>query len=1379
GIYFARLTRSDTGGASHIVWVVRNDSSNSDVLFQTSDETWQAYNDWGGHSLYGPALTFDITNRASKVSYNRPFDTRSFENASFVFYAEYPMVRWLEANGYNVTYFTSVDAAQRGNLIPQHKLYLSVGHDEYWSKDKRTSIEAARNAGVNLAFFSGNEGFWKTRWENSIDGTNTPNRTLVTYKETLSETQLDPLDSSPTWTWTGTWRDPTFSPPADGGKPENAVTGTLFRVNGCGIDNLDLSIMIPAADGKMRFWRNTAVNAQSAGQTWTLFGGTLGYEWDVDEDNGFRPTGLFHLSTATYNLTNDYLLDYGGLYDSGTATHHLTMYRAPSHALVFGSGTVQWSWGLDSTHDAYCTYGLTYPTDPSMQQATVNLFADMGVQPVSLQGGLLPASSSTDTTPPVSTIISPISGVTVQPGNAVTIQGTAADSGGGVVGGVDVSLDGGATWHPANGRESWSYTWIAMGTGSLTLRSRAVDDSGNVETPSAGVTITVAPPTCPCTIWSPAQSPSLVEASDTTAVELGVKFKADFDGTISGIRFYKGVDNTGPHVGNLWTASGALLGTANFSGETGSGWQEADFSSPIAIGGNTEYVASYSTSVGRYSADINYFGSSGHDNPPLHALQNTLADPDGVFSTPGTFPTNTSNSTNYWVDVVYEPTTTVSLSSIAVTPANPTLQIGHSLQFAATATYSDNSTRDITSQATWSSSNTNVATISGSGAATAVAGGTAKMIATLGLVSGNTTVTVQAAPLTISTTSLPPASKNAPYSATLVATGGVQPYNWSVATGSALPPGLSLASNGQISGTPTGLGPYSFTLQVQDSGAKESGVNLLQTATRNFAIAVAVSIWIPSTVPAHTDVGPDSAVELGVKFKSDVAGAMAGIRFYKSAANAGTHVGHLWDSAGNLLGSVTFSSETASGWQEGDFATPVAIAANTVYIASYHTDAGHESADAGFFSAAGADNPPLHALQTGGAAGSNGVYVYDLSCTPQNGPCFPNNATTGTNYWVDVAMAAPTATLTSIAVAPANPSVAIGSTQQFTATGSYNDGSHESLTSLVTWASSNTSVATINSVGLATTAALGSSTISATLGSVSGNATLTVIPAPLVITTTTLSDAVQDVPYSATLAATGGVPPYTWSLASGSNLPAGLSLSAGGQITGITSVIATSNFTVQVQDSLSAQTTQPLSLTVDAPPPFFTIWSPSTSPATLDAGSDNPLELGVKFTADRDGVISGIRFYKSVNNVGAHSGSLWDNAGNLLSTVTFTSEGASGWQEADFANPVPVTANTVYVASYHAAVGHYSLSANYFTNNGVDNFPLHALQNGVSGTNGVFAYDASCGQPPCFPNAGAGGTNYWVDVAFIPVKASALAVNPTSVIGSNTSTGTVTLVNPA
>jgi hypothetical protein len=106
-------------------------------------------------------------------------------------------------------------------------------------------------------------------------------------------------------------------------------------------------------------------------------------------------------------------------------------------------------------------------------------------------------------------------------------------------------------------------------------------------------------------------------------------------------------------------------------------------------------------------------------------------------------------------------------------------------------------------------------------------------------------------------------------------------------------------------------------------------------------------------------------------------------------------VASLWTSTGTRLASATFVNETASGWQQVNFATPVPIAANTVYVASYHTDVGHYSADRSFFSTAGVDRGPLHAPATG-AVGGNGVYGYGT------GSRFPNGSFMATNYWVDV-----------------------------------------------------------------------------------------------------------------------------------------------------------------------------------------------------------------------------------------------------------------------------------------------------------------------------------------------------------------------------------------
>ncbi len=184
--------------------------------------------------------------------------------------------------------------------------------------------------------------------------------------------------------------------------------------------------------------------------------GTLGYEWDSDVQNSVRPSGEIDMSSTTVNLTNGTLLkDYGNIYGNGTATHSLTEYRDPtSGALVFSSGTVQWAWGLGTTH-----FDLATNEDPVQEQATVNLLADMGVQPLTLQSTLVGASQSTDTAGPTVNVASPSSGATVPAMSPVTISGTATDTGGGVVARVEVSTDNGTTWQPATGLGNWSYSW--------------------------------------------------------------------------------------------------------------------------------------------------------------------------------------------------------------------------------------------------------------------------------------------------------------------------------------------------------------------------------------------------------------------------------------------------------------------------------------------------------------------------------------------------------------------------------------------------------------------------------------------------------------------------------------------------------------------------------------------------------------------------------------------------------------------------------------------------------------------------------------------------------------------------------------------------------
>jgi hypothetical protein len=190
--------------------------------------------------------------------------------------------------------------------------------------------------------------------------------------------------------------------------------------------------------------------------------------------------------------------------------------------------------------------------------------------------------------------------------------------------------------------------------------------------PSASAQSCSSPATPPvvCTIWSSSATPVFVDGGDPTAGEYGVKFRADVDGTVIGIRFYKSVANTGTHIVNLWTSPGTLLATAPVSGETASGWQQFTFSSPVAITAGVTYVASYFAPRGHYSFNSSYF-ASGVDNPPLHALANSIsANAVYNYGASSAFPQSTYFASNYWVDVAFVPNAAAPPAVTFTSPAN-------------------------------------------------------------------------------------------------------------------------------------------------------------------------------------------------------------------------------------------------------------------------------------------------------------------------------------------------------------------------------------------------------------------------------------------------------------------------------------------------------------------------------------------------------------------------------------------------------------------------------------------------------------------------------------------------------------------------------------
>jgi hypothetical protein len=232
---------------------------------------------------------------------------------------------------------------------------------------------------------------------------------------------------------------------------------------------------------------------------------------------------------------------------------------------------------------------------------------------------------------------------------------------------VEVSIDGGSSWRPAVGRESWSFTLPEELLGAVSVVVRAFDDSFNLGASSPARAFLVTEPVCPCSLSDDGATPEIPYANDGQPIELGVRFSSAENGFITGLRFHKGAANTGTHVGHLWSAAGALLATAVFSDETASGWQTVSLDPPVAIAADTPLVASYHSSGGGYAATLNYFGTA-RVRGPLRGLADGEDGPNAVYAYgASTFPTQTYASYNYWVDVVFVPESGLFLSLAAGT----------------------------------------------------------------------------------------------------------------------------------------------------------------------------------------------------------------------------------------------------------------------------------------------------------------------------------------------------------------------------------------------------------------------------------------------------------------------------------------------------------------------------------------------------------------------------------------------------------------------------------------------------------------------------------------------------------------------------------------
>jgi hypothetical protein len=327
GVYLAKLTAVVSGKQSYIVFVVRDDLRPSDFLFQSSVNTFQAYNNWGGKSLYAWNSVDGVP--ARKVSFNRPYapgpnqqshiGVGSGEFVTVLQRAaqtsatgwEYVFLRFLEREGYDVTYATDVDTHTDGLAILNHNALLIVGHSEYWSFEQRANVESARDRGISLGFFSANSVYWQVRYEPStIDGS--PNRTLVGYKDYAQAEDPDFADPATRHLTTVRWRDPILN------RPEDALVGVLYFRNPVKSD-----IVV----GDVSHW----VFAGTGLKNGDRLSGLLGYEVDRMGD---------HTPTNAVRLTHS-------IFDAGAPAAESVVYSNSSGATVFASGSMFFNLGLD------------------------------------------------------------------------------------------------------------------------------------------------------------------------------------------------------------------------------------------------------------------------------------------------------------------------------------------------------------------------------------------------------------------------------------------------------------------------------------------------------------------------------------------------------------------------------------------------------------------------------------------------------------------------------------------------------------------------------------------------------------------------------------------------------------------------------------------------------------------------------------------------------------------------------------------------------------------------------------------------------------------------------------------------------------------------
>ena len=435
------------------------------ILVQATVTTWEAYNNWGGKSLYDYNSTGGQP--AAKVSFDRPFAT---DGNTGMYDWEVPFVRWLEKEGYDVSYASDIDTHRNPALLQGYRLVMVNGHDEYWSTPIRNAFENAKAAGTNLAFFGANIGYWHIRFE---DG----ERTMVGYKDAGADPITDPSEE------TVQFRDLV---PA---RPECSLIGVQY-MGGYSSNRTYTVVNAALTDPWM------AGTGFTAGST---IPGVVGYEWDTIVD------GCASGSRTVF-------FSYPGSPNEQLPAAHATRYVAPSGSMTFSTGTMDWALKLDPWSSS---------RDSRVEIFTRNALASL------LSGGSPPPPDQ----PPTVSVTAPANNATVS--GTVSVSATASDDTGvaGVQFKLDgVNLGSEDTTSPYS--VSWNTTTATNGQHTLTATARdTANQTTTSATVTVTVNNVNQPPTV--SVTAPANNATVsgtvtvtASASDDTGVA-GVQFKLD------------------------------------------------------------------------------------------------------------------------------------------------------------------------------------------------------------------------------------------------------------------------------------------------------------------------------------------------------------------------------------------------------------------------------------------------------------------------------------------------------------------------------------------------------------------------------------------------------------------------------------------------------------------------------------------------------------------------------------------------------------------------------------------------------------------------------------------------------------------------------------